>query len=308
MTGEFKEIEDIIKIVTEQSIEISADQHEPTFDVIQKETDSVENRPKQVKSSDSRRPSERNSLDKVAQTKEKKEDDLTPASSLYPRNWGGAMLTFVTANVYQLLLIQVFQVIHGGGIESWLELIKFNFLEIVGMVAFGPAHQIAQHWQAAGALQSLLITLVIYWSLFLIYPIAIFGFPADGRVFSRRRTFKGKLGQSLIVLFGLAVFIPLPCIRYWRLSKSDQEKFDQNSDSMSNLQVFPEILAVISELSLLSSFAHQLLIHLTLGQTHFRWESLIHNWWTVPVGHVILALVFLHIYKIIRRSQNKKNA
>lgn len=300
MAGEFKENEDI-KIVTEQSIEIHADKNEQVIDVIPK-IKSVESSTKQGKSSESDLPSERNSLHIVSQSQKKKVDDLTPTSLLCPRSWGGALLIFVTANVYQLLVIQVFQVIHGGGIESWLELIKFNFLELAGMVAFGPAHQIAVHWQAAGALQSLFITLVIYWSLFLIYPVAIFGFPADGSVFSRRRTFKGKLIQSLIVLFGLAVFIPLPCIRYWRLSKSDQEKFDQKFDSMSSQQAYPEILAVLSELSILSSFAHQLLIHFTIGQTYFRWESLIHNWWTVPVGHLILAFVVLHIYRIRRRS------
>lgn len=128
-----------------------------------------------------------------------------------PSSWLAAILLFLTVHSYISIMTLYSQLIAKGGFEAWLDLVKFSGLEILGFFAFGPK-QFAAHWAMMGSYHSLFMCLLVYWSLFALYPMAI----VANDIFGDKKNIKGKLADAVIVLIGLACFVPFPCFSFWR--------------------------------------------------------------------------------------------
>ncbi len=136
-----------------------------------------------------------------------------PTGSYALRKWPEAILTFLMVNTYLAIMMQFSLVIAHGGIGAWWELVKFNFLELTGFILIGSS-QLQPLMQPTGQLRIFFITTLIYWSLFLIYPIFILN--NDGRAFGEKQSTKAKWRDVLISVVSLVLFMPMPLIAFWR--------------------------------------------------------------------------------------------
>jgi hypothetical protein len=94
----------------------------------------------------------------------------------------------------------------GTGFKLWFDLVKFNATSL-----FSPLDLITI-WQQQSSMHVLLILLVMYWCMLLLYPIGIIKFD----IFDEEKSVRQRWLDAAIVVASFFLFLPLPCIPYWR--------------------------------------------------------------------------------------------